>query len=149
MHSSRAGACTLILGAVVGACAHNPRPATPTPQPAPPAARAAPSPAPAPAPDPAADLSGDWRFSATLSGETVTGDLTLTRTGDTYAGRARTEDGNTYRMTSLTRTGQNVVMVFEVPEGAARVECTLSGGAEMSGALLMGQATGTFTAHRK
>jgi hypothetical protein len=143
----------LVFAALLGACARNPRPTTPSPQPAPPASQpapvAVPAPAPAPAPDAAADLSGDWQFAAAVGDRGTTGTLTLTRAGEVYSGSARGDDGELYPMISLTRTGGNVVMLFDTPSGTARVESTLTGGSLMSGTLVVGDATGTFTARRK
>jgi hypothetical protein len=145
-------AAALALAALLGACARNPGPATPGPQAAP--APAQPSPAaapvaPLPPPEPVAELSGEWRFVVGLGGESLTGTLTLARAGAGYGGSAQGDDGEFYPMNSLTQTGRKVVMLFETPSGPARVECTLEGTSELSGALLVGDQTGTFSARRK
>jgi hypothetical protein len=150
VHTAAALASAVAWGALVGACAQNPGPAAPDPQAAP-AARPAPAaatPAPVPAPEPVTDLAGEWDFVATLGGESVGGTLTLTRADTVYRGSAVAHEGEVYPLISLTLTGPKIVMLFETPSGAARVECTLTGFSELKGALLMGDQTGTFSARK-
>jgi len=142
----------LALAALLGACARNPRPATPAPQAAPTARQPATSPAPAAAPAPTApapDLAGEWEFTSNIGDGTVSGTLTLTRAGGTYAGSARGHDGGVFPLTSLTFVAGKVVMVFDTPDGAARVESTLTSANEMSGTVVLGETMGTFAARKK
>jgi hypothetical protein len=39
--------------------------------------------------------------------------------------------------------------MFDTPEGAARVESTLTGSTAMSGAVVLGETVGTFAARKK
>jgi hypothetical protein len=147
MPAFRGPASALAAAALLGACARNPSPAT-APRAAP-APAAAPLPAPVPLPDPVADLSGEWQFAVEVGGTSATGTLDLARAGGTYSGTARADDGEVYPMISLNQAGAKIVMMFETPSGAARVECALAGLSELNGTLLMGDAVGTFHARRK
>jgi len=138
----------LAFAAVLGACATNPKPTAPAPQ----AAPAAPQPAAARAPAqpaPVPDLAGEWDFTSTVGEGTASGVLMLTRSGETYAGTARAHDGGVFPLTSLTFVGGKVVMMFDTPQGAARVESTLTGANAMSGTVVLGETVGTFAARKK
>ncbi|MGA2384556.1 MAG: hypothetical protein ABSG61_14105 [Gemmatimonadales bacterium] len=145
---------------LLGACAHNPKPAAPAPQAAPaaptPAARppAAPTPAapaPAPAVAPAAvDLSGDWNFVADFPGQRMAGVIQLRRSGSSYVGTATPADAEgSATLTSLTISGSHVVMVFDSPDGEARAEAVLADPKTMNGTVTFAGSTGPFTARKQ
>jgi hypothetical protein len=137
---------------LVAACSHNPPPAAPAPQPAvapAPMPAAAPAPRPAAAPSSAVDLTGDWDFVADLSGREMGGVVQLARSGSGYTGSATPANANgSAPLSSITITGSSVVMVFDTPNGDARIQATLSGVNEMKGTVQYAGYSGNFTAHR-
>ncbi len=138
-------------------CARHPAPAAVTPRAAPaPAHASAPAPAPAhasaPAPVPAEapDLSGRWQYTATLGSAVIDGTLTLVRSGASYAGGATASIADDpVPMTAMTVTGSRIVMLFDTPNGEARVEGTVSGGTVISGTVAVGDRTGSFKAQKQ
>jgi len=141
---------------LLAACASNPQPSAPAPQAAPaaqpgaPAAAPAPKPAPPPAPAPAElDLSGDWSFVIDLPGQRLTGLIQLRRSGSSYAGTATPADmEGSATLTSLTLSGNHVIMTFDSPEGEARADAVLPDPRTMNGTVNFGGSTGPFSAHR-
>jgi hypothetical protein len=140
---------------LLGACAHNPAPATPAPQAAPAAPAAQPSAAPAPAPARAAapaemDLSGDWNFVADFPGQRMAGLIQLRRSGTGYVGTATPADAEgSATLTSLTISGTRIEMVFDSPDGEARAVAVLADPKTMNGTVTYGGSTGPFTARRQ
>ena len=145
---------------LLGACSRNPTPAAPAPQAAPAAPAAQPSaataPAPAPAPAPAApaatavDLSGDWSFVADFPGQRMVGLIQLRRSGSSYAGTATPADvEGSATLTSLTVSGNRILMIFETPDGEARAEAVLADPKTMNGTVSYAGSTGPFTARRQ
>jgi len=137
---------------LLAACARNPQPGAPAPQAAPAAAAPAPKPAPAAAPAPAPaelDLSGDWSFVIDLPGQRMTGLIQLRRSGSSYAGTATPADiEGSATLTSLSLSGNHVIMTFDSPEGEARADAVLSDPKTMNGTVNFGGNTGPFSAHR-
>lgn len=146
-------AATLLLGA----CSRNPQPAAPAPRAAPaPSAPAPAAPAPAAPAAPAAvapaevDLSGDWNFVADFPGQRMIGLIQLRRSGSSYTGIATPADvEGSATLTSLTITGNRVVMVFESPDGQARAVAVLADPKTMNGTVTYAGNTGPFTARKQ
>jgi len=129
----RIATATLIgLAAFAAACSKNPSPTAPAPQPAPAAAPAA-APAtasmaatasatPAAAPTASAgavDMSGSWVASLEVQGQTIAVNINLARGANGYTGDAAPEGQPGAALSSLTISGNHVIMTFSAPDGDA------------------------------
>jgi hypothetical protein len=140
--------------AIASACGRAAPPVSPSPRAAP-APTAAPAPAPVAVPAPVVpadqpDLAGQWQYTATMGGEVITGTLTLVRSGASYTGSATASTADDLiPMTAMMMNGTKVVMLFETPNGEARLDATVNGGTVLAGDLTMGGQTGTLRAQKR
>jgi hypothetical protein len=96
------------------------------------------------------DLAGQWQYTATVGGSVITGTMTLVHSGASYTGSATASTADdVIPMTAMTVNGTKVVMLFETPNGEARLDATISGGTVMTGDLTMGSQTGTLRAQKQ
>jgi hypothetical protein len=136
----------LLSIAALAACSSNPPPASPAPMPAP--APAAPAPAAAPAAG--RDMSGTWDFSVDAGGQTIPGEMVVTRSGSGYGGTITPQGMNQGAIRSVTVTGDRMVMVVDSPEGEVTFNGTLtSDGRAVAGTLLYQGQTLNFTMRKR
>lgn len=129
-----------LLSIGLAACSSNPQPAGPAPAPAPaataPPAATASAPAAATASSSAAarDVGGTWDYSVDAGGQTIPGEMTLTRSGNNYTGMSTPQGMGTATIRSVTMTGDRVVIMIDSPDGEISVEAVLSAdGRSMAG----------------
>ena len=130
-----------LLSIGLAACSSNPQPAGPAPAPAPaatappPATASTPAAATAPATGAARDVGGTWDYSVDAGGQTIPGEMTLTRSGNNYTGMSTPQGMGTATIRSVTITGDRVVIMIDSPDGGdISVEAVLSAdGRSMAG----------------
>lgn len=143
-----------VLSISLAACSSNPPPAA-SPSPAPVPATTTPPPATATTPAAAPvsgtrDLSGSWDFSVDAGGQTIPGEITLTRSGTSYTGTVVPQGLPSSTVRSATITGDRVAMLIDSSDGEVSVDAVLSAdGRSMSGTVLFqGQSLG-FSARKR
>lgn len=137
-----------------------PAPGTPSAQPAPaatpsvpastPAAPAAAAPAAPAAAVTAADLTGDWGWSLDLGGQTISGTMTITRSGASWGGTVVPDGMQPATVRTVTITGERITIAVDAPEGEAIVEGTLTADRRtLSGTLTYNGMAGSFTGRKR
>lgn len=122
----------VLAAALMAACSSNPPAAAPAPMPgpAPAPAPAAPAPAPAamPAPAPAGefDLVGTWDFTVDAGGQTIPGEMVITRSGATYGGTLTPQGMQQATIRTVTITARRVVVLVDTPDGEATFDGTMA-----------------------
>lgn len=114
----------LLSIAALAACSSNPPPASPAPMPAPAPAPAAPAPAASTAT--ARDVTGNWDFTVDAGGQTVSGEMVVTRVGAGFGGTVTPQGMSAATIRSVTITGDRIVLVVDSPDGEATFNGTLS-----------------------
>jgi hypothetical protein len=71
------------------------------------------------------DLSGTWDFSVDMGERVTTGELSLQRAPQGYAGTIMPEGSSALPVRSLTLAGDSITMIVETPEGPVTFEGAL------------------------
>lgn len=144
------------VAALLAACSSNPQPAAPAPMPAPAAAPMPAAPAPAPAamapaaPAGGVDVVGTWDFTVDAGGQTIPGEMVITRSGSAYGGTVTPQGMSAATIRTVTISGTRVTVLIDTPDGEATFDGTMTAdNRTLSGTVaFQGQALG-FNARKR
>jgi len=90
------------------------------------------------------DVTGTWDFQVDAGGQTIAGEMNVTRSGGAYGGTISPQGMTPATIRTVTISGQRVTILIDTPDGEATLEGTLStDGRTLTGAVLyQGQSLG-------